>query len=260
MLVAKRASQSGYTKNKPVAKKTNKKFRFNAGVSFAKEDRKHAEKLVSELKAQGKSVFYDKDYSAEIWGEGGSKFEEIYGQQCEYVIPLVSKNYLDSDYARHEFQAARKAEKKRGTTVILPIRLDDSSLVGLTEDRPYLAIDEYSIEQMAAIFAERCGSVQQENKNSSRPPRAESLLDSKTRKAFGILASSRMLLMSDHFEALFPEVNWKMAHATLRKKGYLKLEGRLAAHEKNPLTRKIPMSKGFFEVAMEGFEPPTRGL
>ena len=153
-------------------------------------------------------------------------------RDSEYVIPLVSKNYLDSDYARHEFQAARKAEKKRGTTVILPIRLDDNSLVGLTEDRPYLAIDEYSIEQMAAIFAERCGSVQPENKSSGKTRRAESLLDSKTRKAFGILASSRMLLTSDHFEALFPEVNWKKTYATLRKKGYLKLEGRLVHVDK----------------------------
>ena len=215
-----------------MAKKANKKFRFNAGVSFAKEDRKHAEMLVDELKAQGTTVFYDKDYSAEIWGEDGSKFEEIYGQQCEYVIPLVSKNYLDSDYARHEFQAARKAEKKRGTTVILPVRLDHSSLVGLTEDRPYLAIDDYSIEQMAAIFAERCSFTSPNKKSSGKPRRTESLLDSKTRQAFGILASSRMLLTSDHFEALFPEVNWKKAYATLRKKGYLKLEGRLVHVDK----------------------------
>ncbi len=210
-----------------MARKAKKKFRFNAGVSFAKEDRKHAELLAEELKSQGKSVFYDKDYTAEIWGESGSKFEEIYGHQCEYVIPLVSKNYLNSDYARHEFQAARKAEKKRGTTVILPIRLDDSSLVGLTEDRPYLAIDEYSIEQMAAFFAEKCGQTQTENKNSGKSHRTESLLDSKTRKAFGILASSRMLLTSDHFETLFPEVEWNRALASLRRKGFLKLEGRL---------------------------------
>ena len=215
-----------------MAKKANKKFRFKAGVSFAKEDRKDAEKLVEELKAQGTSVFYDKDYVAEIWGEGGLKFEEIYGEQCEYVIPLVSQNYLNSDYARHEFQAARKAEKKRGKTVILPVRLDGSSLVGLTEDRPYLAIDEYSIEQIAAMFAERCGSAQSEDKSSSKPPRAESLLDSKTRKAFEILASSRMLLTTDHFEALFPEVNWKKAYTTLRQKGYLKLEGRLVHVDK----------------------------
>ena len=32
------------------------------------------------------------------------------------------------------------------------------------------------------------------------------------------------------------------------------------AQEESPLTRYKPISKGFFEVAVEGFEPPTRGL
>ena len=32
------------------------------------------------------------------------------------------------------------------------------------------------------------------------------------------------------------------------------------AHKESPLTRQIPLSKGFLKVAVEGFEPPTRGL
>jgi hypothetical protein len=47
----------------------NAEFDLDVSISFAGEDRGYVATLVEKLKARGISVFYDEDFTSEMWGE-----------------------------------------------------------------------------------------------------------------------------------------------------------------------------------------------
>ena len=137
--------------------KQNTTFDFDWAPSFDGGDREFVRKLVEKVqdKAENANIFFDEHFLADLLGEGSTKFQEIYGHKTQFVSPIISETYIENDYARHEFEAARKAEKRRGETVLLPVRMDESELLGLTEDRIFLDINEHSIDLMAESISKR---------------------------------------------------------------------------------------------------------
>jgi len=53
-------------------------------------------------------------------------------------MPLISKYYPTKEWTDYELSIAKKEAKKRKTEFILPIRLDDTKILGLREDIIYL--------------------------------------------------------------------------------------------------------------------------
>ena len=98
------------------------KFEFDAALSFAGEDRRHAEAIARALQEQGLKVFYDRDYAAHLWGKGQEEYEKIYGPASRYVIPLVSKHYREKDWTRLEFGIAKKEARRRRRSSFSPSR------------------------------------------------------------------------------------------------------------------------------------------
>src|SRR4051794_24576657 len=117
----------------PSARKS-KSYKYDAALSFAGEDRRHAEALSRQLRRLGLSVFYDADQQARLWGRSTREFDEVYGAQSRYVIPLISKHYISKDWPRYEFETAKREERRRRNEFILPIRVDDSRMLGLRDD------------------------------------------------------------------------------------------------------------------------------
>lgn len=131
-------------------------YKYDAALSFAGEDRKHAESLYRLLTRRGFSVFYDIGRQGDLWGKSAKGFEPVYGRQTRYVIPFVSKHYVAKDWTRYEFETAKREQMRRRREFILPVRLDDSRLLGLHDDIVHLDARDTTISQIAKFFAGKC--------------------------------------------------------------------------------------------------------
>jgi tetratricopeptide (TPR) repeat protein len=199
-------------------------FKYDAALSFAGEDRRHAALLHRYLTRLGFKIFYDADRQAEIWGTTATAFEEIYGPQTRFVIPLISKHYVKKDWTRHEFETATRESRRRRTEFILPIRLDDTRLFGLHDDVIRLDVRDTSIERIAELFARKLQSEQRKRRSSSPrlPLATKTLLVGDNRRAIGLIAAAPIPLSTEYLTRLFPQHDWATVIARSLTSGLLR--------------------------------------
>ncbi len=107
---------------------------YDIAISYSSKDREYVEQVVSELKKVGINTFYDKDCEHDLWGEElKSYLTEVYQDKTKYVMVFISKHYAESIWSIHEFRSALAGETKKAGKYILPVRLDDTKLLGLIE-------------------------------------------------------------------------------------------------------------------------------
>ncbi len=134
-------------------------FEYDVAISFAGEDRKIAEELASALRDKGVRVFYDEFYKSDLWGKKLTKhFREVYGPKARFIILLISKYYPVKDWTDFEFSIARKEAKERKVEFILPVKLDDTKILGIHEDTVYLDFNKEGIDGIVKCFLEKLSS------------------------------------------------------------------------------------------------------
>ena len=117
----------------------HRRFEYDVAISFAGEDREIAEELANRLHREGVRVFYDDFYRHDLWGkELHEYFQEVFGPKTKFAILLISQHYPIKDWTDFEFSVMIEEAKKRETEFILPVRLDDTKIVGLHGTVGYL--------------------------------------------------------------------------------------------------------------------------
>jgi len=208
-------------------------YEYDVALSFAGEERRYAETLAEILRAAGLSVFYDKHHEVTLWGKDQREFERIYGPASRFVAPFISEHYVRKDWPRFEFDTARREERNRSSHSILPIRVDNSRLVGLDDSRVYLSLSEHSIEEIAACLIEKCKEAdaapirQPRAKPTSKTTQRVAILSGAAKHALGILVVSHLPLPQGLYESLFPDIDWSTHCRTLKKYGLIRTS---AAH------------------------------
>jgi hypothetical protein len=126
---------------------------YDVALSFAGEDRVHAEALAAFLKANNVRVFYDAYEKATLWGKDlYVHLHKVYSEGATYCVLFVSKHYAEKLWTSHERQAAQeRAFKERGGEYILPVRVDGTSVPGLPSTVGYLDIRE-GIEEIGRML------------------------------------------------------------------------------------------------------------
>lgn len=79
----------------------------------------------------------------------------MYGQKARFVMVLISKYYPIKDWTDFELSIARKEEQERKVEFIIPIRLDNTKILGLHEDVAYLDFDKEGINGIVKCFLEK---------------------------------------------------------------------------------------------------------
>ena len=87
-------------------------------------------------------------------------------RRTRYVIPFISKSYVQKDWTQFEFDTAKREQKKRRSEFILPVRLDDSRLLGLPDQVVTIDARERTIAQIARLVIEKCRSIQYRHPNN----------------------------------------------------------------------------------------------
>lgn len=104
-------------------------------ISFAEEDSQVAQSISEALKKEGIRPYFYKDEQAEQWGE--NLFNIVmnrYKETARFALIMVSKNYKKKWWTRIELQIIQTVLQRGGTSYLLPLRLDDTRLDGLTNN------------------------------------------------------------------------------------------------------------------------------
>lgn len=199
------------------------RYKYDAALSFAGEDRKIAKALFRQLRRRGFSVFYDADRQADLWGKTPEAFEQIYGPQARYVIPLVSRHYAQKDWTLYEFETAKREQRKRQGEFILPVRLDDTRLLGLSDGAIRIDARKVKVAQIAKMFADKC-RLRRRTTGLHRgrlQTAALGLIKQDARRALGLIATAALPLPQAYFKTLFPQYDWRRLVGEFRHAGLI---------------------------------------
>lgn len=131
------------------------KYKYNVALSFAGEQRDYVETVASILKNKGIKVFYDKYEQVNMWGKNlVDHLENIFGNEAEYIVIFLSKEYATKDWPDYERQVllSRWINEKGN---LLPVRFDDSEIKGLPSSVVYLDLRKMTPEELAQAIIKK---------------------------------------------------------------------------------------------------------
>jgi hypothetical protein len=145
----------------------NDPFEYDVVLSFAKEDRAKAEELASLLKARTITVLFDETPTVQL---GGSDFvihiAELYRTKAYYCMMLISGHYPLKAWTEAERRAAQEHSLRDANEYILPVRLDDTDVPGLTEASGFRDLRQTSMQSIVDGIEQKLA----EAKDRFRPP------------------------------------------------------------------------------------------
>jgi len=134
---------------------------FDFAISYAGSDRALAQQLASLLSNRGAKVFVDTPYRAHLVGRRlDREFEWLFGPGTRFFVAIVFQSYVDRPWPQHEWSIAIREAEMRSEEFILPLRLDDSLLVGLPSTVGYIDLREDSVEAAADLLLGKLRGVQ----------------------------------------------------------------------------------------------------
>ncbi len=135
---------------------TSDEFEYDVALSFAGEDRMIVEKFAKLLKARDIKVFYDEYEAADLWGKDlVDHLAEIYSKKARYCAMFISHNYPLKKWTKLERKYAQERAFRDANEYILPIRLDDTEVPGITETTGYRDIRQHSMESIVSLLEQK---------------------------------------------------------------------------------------------------------
>lgn len=207
---------------------------YDVALSVAGADRHHARKLARLLESRGRRVFYYEHEQQIIWGKRAREWAPVFGTGTRFFVPFVSRHYEDQDWCAHEFSVARDEAERRETEFILPVRLDDTKLVGLPYDLGYVDLRQENIEHVADLICAKLDQpVSEWRATASRSDGQDlPLLNALETRALALLSLSVLPLRVSSLRRLFPGLEWKKLIEQLAAKGLAHVDnGRIQVPE-----------------------------
>jgi hypothetical protein len=151
--------------------------RFEVAISFAGEQREFAEKVAKALHKRGVRVFYDEFFAPELWGKNlAEEFHRIYSKDSNFALMLISKQYIEKHWTRHERRAAIERALTERSEYILPIRFDEAWPDGISSATAYLPASKYSPNDVAHILFKKLGVEENKKDSHVEPPQVSSMV------------------------------------------------------------------------------------
>lgn len=146
---------------------THDQFEYDIALSFAGEDGAVAEEFANLLTGRNIKVFRDEYLADGRWGkEMIDHLVNIYSRKARYCVMLLSKYYPLKKWTEAERMAAQQRAFRDANEYILPIRLDDTEIPGITETTGYRDLRQHSLESIVNMLEQKLT----ETKGQSDPP------------------------------------------------------------------------------------------
>lgn len=181
------------------------RYAFDFALSFAGEDRSKAKRIAKLLLRGGAVVFYDDKFKSELHGKSlTDEFQRIYGRTSRYVVVLVSEYYPRKDYTNYEFGVAKKAGKKRKAEYILPLRIDDTQLLGLPADVAYFDLRKTTLKETAKLLLKKLKKKVRAQKQPSKHRKAKKMKPKRIKPRIIKLAATFGVNVSEMDTSIIP--------------------------------------------------------
>ncbi|PYV31712.1 MAG: hypothetical protein DMG22_15810 [Acidobacteria bacterium] len=132
---------------------------YEIALSFAGEDRAYVAEVARELRSMGARVFYDEFVKVDLLGKDlAAHFAEIYGKKANHCAMFISQHYVRKAWPQFERQHAQARALAEKREYILPIRLDDAEVPGLSPTIGYLDARGLSPLAVAKTLYQKCRS------------------------------------------------------------------------------------------------------
>lgn len=130
--------------------------RYDVVISFAGENRNYAKDLANALRRRNVAVFYDDYEKAALWGVNlYTHLSDVYQNQAQYCVILISEHYAKKLWTNHEREAAQARAFTEHKEYILPVRLDDTKIPGLPPTVGYLKWPPEGAESIANLILDK---------------------------------------------------------------------------------------------------------
>lgn len=135
-------------------------YPYDVAVSFVGDVRSIVIKFIQAAKKKGLTIFYDFDEQAQLWGQDlRKKLAEVYSNEALYMIVFLSESYPERDWTNFELAVGKNTSDKRTSEYLLPIRVDDVNVVGISETVCCLDIRQLNIEEIVDILVQKIEQV-----------------------------------------------------------------------------------------------------
>ena len=135
---------------------SNGEFEYDVALSFAGEDRQVVEEFADRLKAKGIKVFHDEYKAGDMWGKDlVDHLVNIYSRKARYCVMFISHYYPLKKWTKAERMAAQERALRDSNEYILPLRVDDTQVPGLTETTGYRDLRQHSIESIVDLLEKK---------------------------------------------------------------------------------------------------------
>ena len=136
-------------------------YSFDFAISFSRECRPAARKLAELLETHGAIVFYDNSFLGYLLGKRlDNEFAWVFGEATRFFVPLVSAGYVHGQWPQYEWTIAKLEAERRQEEFVLPLRVDDSLLLGLPDTVGYLDLRCMRLEEVADILVRKLEASQ----------------------------------------------------------------------------------------------------
>jgi GTPase SAR1 family protein len=133
--------------------------KYQVALSFAGEDRIHAQKLAELLKERDISVFYDSYEQAYLWGKDlYQHFQSVYKDKAQYCVVFLSQAYAQMFWTRQELEYAQSRAIQENKEYILPVRIDDTEIPRINESIGYIDLRSTTMEEIADQLVKKLSS------------------------------------------------------------------------------------------------------
>ena len=128
-------------------------YAFDFAVSFSGECRSRARELSELLVEKGANVFYDDFYLEYLLGKRlDDEFSSVFGEATRFFVPFVSSEYARRAWPQYEWSVGKLEAQRRHEEFILPLRIDDTVLLGLLDTVCYLDLRRMELREVANIL------------------------------------------------------------------------------------------------------------
>jgi hypothetical protein len=136
-------------------------FEYDVALSFASEHKATAEELAGLLFGRNRKVFLDEFTGSEPWGRDVlDHLVNLYARKAHYCVLFLSQAYPLKSWTEAERTSAQERALRDSQEYIVPLRVDDSQLPGLTDTSGPWDLRLHSLEDFSKFLEQKLAAME----------------------------------------------------------------------------------------------------
>lgn len=129
--------------------KKNSESVYDIAISYSSKQKEYVTEVAENLEMSGIKIFFAPFKENEMWGEKLDLYlDETFFSKAKFCIMFISRDYIEIEWCNKEASAAFNRQSEMGT-YILPVRFDDTQLIGLSPNIAFLTTKDNNPKELS---------------------------------------------------------------------------------------------------------------